>query len=222
MSGNVGVICNDNARYSMFGIRLAQLRTPPNTKLDWAVTSDRILGRNSLAKRALDDGAEWLMFIDDDHVFAEDMLLRLLSHEVEIVGGLYMQRQIPFMPIAYSAKTDDGVYVPIDLTGLEGEGLYRVRSLGTGGMLIRSEVLRAIPYPWFEHGLASEDHIFCDKATELGIHVHVDLAVRLGHMSPAAIWPAYGEDGWGVGFMVADNYSIKVKISPPEEEDETG
>lgn len=225
MSGTVGIIANDNARYTLFAIRLTQMRTPVNTKLDWALTSDRILGRNTLAERALERGAEWILFIDDDHVFPDDILLRLLAHDLPVVGALYLQRMVPFFPVAYAAKNEDDVYLPIDLTKAPSEGLMEVAALGTGGMLIRSEVLRAMPFPWFEHGRASEDLIFCDKVNELELGpIHVDLGIRLGHMAPSSLWPTHTEEeGWSIGFSVADNFSIKVAISAPgeaEEEDE--
>lgn len=185
-----------------------------NTKIDWALTSDRIIGRNSLAQRAVDEGAEWLLFLDDDHVFPDDILIRLLAHDLPVVGALYLQRQVPFAPIAYSEKTDDARYIPIDLTDAPATGLLEVAALGTGGMLIRTEVFRAMEYPWFEHGRASEDLIFCDKVNELGLGpIHVDLGVRLGHMTPASIWPSQTDgEGWSVGFSVADNFSMKIPI----------
>ena len=65
----VGVICNDTGRYNMFWIAKDALRSPVNTKIQTVLTGDRILGRNKLAKMAVEEGQEWLMFLDDDHVF---------------------------------------------------------------------------------------------------------------------------------------------------------
>lgn len=229
MSGSVGVICNDNARYSLFGIRLTQLRSPPNTALDWSISSDRIIGRNTLAARSLERGSEWLMFLDDDHVFPEDVLLQLLEHDLPVVGALYVQRQVPFRPIAYRAKDDDGRYHAVNLLDHGPDDVVQVRSLGTGGMLIRSEVFREMQAAFpdralFEHGAASEDHIFCDKCHELGIPVHVDLGARMGHLSQVAIWPSHDEEtDWAIGFTVADQFSMKAPIAAPDEllEDES-
>lgn len=216
MSGMVGVIAQDAGRYSLFAVSLTVLRSPPNTALRWKLTSDRIIGRNSHVETALETGAEWLMFIDDDHTFGPDLLVRLLAHDLPVVGALYMQRQRPFAPIAYSAKEDDGTYRNLDLTAYGEDAVVEVAALGTGGMLIRAEVLRAMPFPWFEHGLASEDLIFCDKARKLGFPVHVDLAARMGHLSPSAVWPTWHAGGWSVGFAVADEFALSVPIQPPE------
>lgn len=228
MSGMVGVIANDNARYSLFSVALTELagNVPVNTRLKWSLTSDRILGRNRLAHRAVEGGYEWLMFIDDDHVFPTNIVNRLLAHDVGIVGSLYLQRQKPFAPIAYMAKTEDEVYVPLDLTLCKPDELVEVVACGTGGMLIRAEVFHKMQeawpkdgdmYPYFEHGRASEDLIFCDKARQLGFPVYVDVGCRMGHMMPTSVWPGYETDTeqWAVTWALADEFSLSVPIQTP-------
>lgn len=214
MAGAVGIIANDSARYSLFWICLEGLRKPVNTAPAWSLTSDRILGRNSCVKQAMEMGAEWLLFLDDDHVFGPNLLERLLGHDKPIVGSLYLQRAAPFAPIAYSHKDEDDVYWNVKLNEHEPDALIEVAAVGTGGMLIRSEILHAMEEPWFEHGRASEDLIFCDKVYELGLGpIYCDLGARMGHMSPAALWPSHGEQGWEVGFALSDGFSLAVPIT---------
>ena len=72
----------------------------------------------------------------------------------------------------------------------------------------------AMEKPWFEHGRASEDLIFCDKVYELGLGpIYCDLGARLGHMSPAALWPSHANGEWEVGFALADGFQLTVPIS---------
>jgi hypothetical protein len=213
----VGVISNDTARYAMFYIAKDALRSPVNTRLQHMLTGDRILGRNKLAKMAVDDGMEWLLFLDDDHTFGGELLTRLLSHNVPIVGALYLQRQMPFLPIAYATKDDDGTYWPVDLTAHGENDLITVRGLGTGGMLIRTEIFRELPYPWFEHGTASEDLIFCDRVYDAGLGpIYCDLGARMGHLSPAALWPTFTDGRWAAGFALADGFSVTVDYPEPD------
>lgn len=212
MAGMVGVISPDTSRYVMFWICLSSLEKPVNTMPAWAVTSDRIIGRNSCVDQALDKGAEWLLFLDDDHTFSSNILMRLLSHNVPIAGALYFQRQVPFAPVAYEHKTEDEVYIPLNLHNHGENDLVEVVALGTGGMLIRSEVFHAMEKPYFEHGRASEDLIFCDKARELGFPVYCDLGARMGHISPAALWPAHDGTDWQVGFSFTDGFSVTLPI----------
>lgn len=216
MAGMIGVIGNDTSRYTMFWIHLTALRKPVNTQPGWAVTGDRILGRNKVVEQALDVGAEWLLFLDDDHVFGPGLLERLLSHNKPIVGSLYLQRMVPFQPVAYSDKIDD-TYYPLNLHNYGEDDLVEVAAVGTGGMLIRSEILHAIEPPWFEHGRASEDLIFCDKVYELGLGpIYCDLGARMGHISPAALWPSFSDDTWEVGFAFTDGFRMSVPIEHAE------
>lgn len=220
MAGHVVVIANDTARFSMFQVCTAQLRHPPNTGIIFRLTSDRIIGRNHGVQLALEAGSEWVLFLDDDHAFPPEILLNLLAHERPIVGALYLQRQRPFGPIAYSEKNGELDYKQVDLRTIDPDGgLLEVVACGTGGMLIRAEVFHAMPYPWFEHGRASEDLIFCDKARELGFPIYVDPQTRLGHLTVASIWPNHGGAGdrWAVGFQVADGYSMIGELPPLEE-----
>lgn len=219
MSGAIGIIASDTSRYSLFTVCLTSLRKPVNTAPVWALTSDRIVGRNRCVKDALEMGAEWLIFLDDDHVFGPGLLERLLSHDKPVVGSLYLQRMKPFAPVAYSHKDDREVYHPIKLDEHEGDELVEVAAIGTGGMLIRSEVLHAMQKaapdaPVFEHGRASEDLIFCDRVYELGLGpIYCDLGARMGHMSPMALWPSCTNGEWEVGFALSDGFQLTVPIS---------
>lgn len=221
MSGSVGIIARDEARYTMFAVSLTSLKTPVNTGIEWGLSSDRVIGRNATAKRAMEKGAEWILFLDDDHTFPHDLLMRLLAHDVGIVGALYMQRQMPFTPIAYSEKRDDATYTSLNLNDYAPDALVEVAAMGTGGMLIRSEVLHAIQEPWFEYGPTSEDLIFCDRVRELGLGpIYCDLGARMGHFTQAAVWPAHDGEKWDVGFTVADGFNLKVPVASWVEETE--
>lgn len=197
MSGIVGVISDSFARSMAFTVSITGLQVPVNTSIRYAFGSGRAVSRNNLVRACLEDGAEWMWFVDTDHAFDAHILKRLLSHEKDIVAGLYLQRIKPFAPTAYDRWDDEeGVYWPIDLTKYEKDDLVPIRAAGTGGMLIRSEVFRAMKEPWFEvtEGLGSEDLPFCEKARELGFEIFVDLGARLGHADPILIWPAYFEE----------------------------
>lgn len=225
MSGCVGVIANDSARFTMFSACLTQLHSPVNTTIEWGVGSDRSVGRNNVVRAALERGAEWVFFVDDDMVFGPDILMQLLDRNVDIVGGLYVQRGAPFYPIAYDQlDVIDGVehYRPVDLRDhhLDG-GLISVVGAGTGGMLIRSEVFHALSrdfegrHEWFTHTTAkSEDLMFCDAAIDAGFEVWVDPRSRLGHMAPAAVWPVWNKeaDEWEIGWVFSESARMSQSI----------
>jgi hypothetical protein len=219
VSGTLAIVAQDTSRYTMFHVCLTQLKHPANTRIDWGLFTDIPSGRNTLVKRALEDGADWVLFIDDDMVFPPDMLLNLLAHDEPVVGALYLQRGGSHGAVAFSDRTEDGLYERIDLTQLPGEGLLKVRAVGTGGMLIRREVFLSISDQpdWFEHGseqgwYASEDIVFCEKAFEKGIPVYVDLGTPIGHMTPSAVWPSFLDKEWCFGFSVSDSTRLFAPI----------
>jgi hypothetical protein len=219
MSGTVGIVANDTARYTLFPVCVSQLRHPPNTFIDWALSTDVPKARNTLVERSLERGSEWILFLDDDHVFPPSLLMRLLEHEQPIVSSLYLARAMPFAPVAFSHLDEEGLYHAVKLADLPGEGLLKVRAVGTSGMLIRSEVFRAIDPPWFVYGReeswnASEDIVFCEKARDAGFDVYLDLEAQLGHMTPSAIWPSFVDKEWVVGFSVADGLRLYYPIEP--------
>lgn len=224
MSGTIGVPCNDSARYHFFTASLENLQRPVNTATDFALGSDRIRGRNTLVRRSLERGSEWILFLDDDHSFGPHLLMRLLSHREPIIASLYMRRQFPFSPVAFNLDYLD-VYEPILLHDYPvDEGLVQVRAAGTGGMLIRSEVFRALVDQglcedgvWFRDGEASEDLTFCDKAREAGFPIFVDLQARLGHCTTSIIWPSHYEGRWVIGADVAADYHAMFPIATREE-----
>lgn len=218
MSGTIGLAVDLSARYSQFWDCLERLQRPVNTKVVMQFGSDRSVSRNAIVKRSLDIGSEWILFLDDDHGFRGDLLKMLIAVEQPVVGALYLQRGAPFMPVAYAEKDENGFW-PLDLRNHGSNELVQVRGLGTGGMLIRSEVFRQIESPWFIHTTEkSEDLYFCDKLHEAGIPLYVHTGARMGHIAPALVWPEFdeGEDGQeGIGWCAGIAYAMSGSVVVP-------
>lgn len=194
------------------------LRHPVNTAVDFRIGADRGRSRNSLVEASLERGSEWILFLDDDHVFSPDLLFQLLSHEQPVVAGLYLQRSDPFLPIAYTEKREDS-YWPLDLSLLPKDpGLIPVVGAGTGGMLIRSEIFYDLEPPWFIHTTQqSEDLFFCDRVVEAGFPIFVDLKAPLGHIAVTTVFPSFEEDiGWAAGLSVSPSMHVAMPIQMPE------
>lgn len=225
MSGSVGVVADATARYTIFSQSLTTMRVPVNTVIDWRIGADRGRSRNSLVAASLERGSEWMFFLDDDHSFPPDILLRLLTHDLPVVASLYLQRTDPFLPIAYVEKTEDA-YWPLDLSDKPKQGLVPVVGAGTGGMLIRSEVFHQLDPPWFIHTTQqSEDLFFCDRCVEAGIPIYVDLAARLGHIAAINVFPDFIEDAdgsetWAAGLAISPKASVHLPILMPLAEGE--
>jgi hypothetical protein len=217
MSGTVAVVAQDSARYTMFSVCLTQLKHPPGTRIDWGISTYVPGARNTLVRRSLEEGADWILFLDDDQIFAPDLLMNLLAWDKPVVSALYLQRAGSHEPVALNRE--EGGYRPIDLKTLPGEGLLKVDAVGAGGLLVRTDIFRMEDrWDWFSYSqdesgwAASEDVIFCERLARLGIDVYVDLATTMGHMAPSSIWPSYIDKEWCFGFSVSDSTRVFVPI----------
>ena len=59
------------------------------------------MARNELIRQALAAGAGWVCFIDDDHVFPRDVLIRLLKRDRDLVVPAVLSRWPPHELIAW-------------------------------------------------------------------------------------------------------------------------
>lgn len=140
------------------------------------------VNRNDLMSLALESGAHYTFWVDDDMRFPRDALIQLLKHNVPVVGANYCTRRMPPAPIAI--KHIDPVLGSTRLHTREADThLERVDAVGFGCVLVKSEVAMEVGYPWFEtkdpaEGKESmrvgEDVDFCIKAKAAGFDVFVD------------------------------------------------
>jgi len=208
MSGVVGIIGNDSARYSEFWACADRLQMPPGWRKEYLIGGDWCGARNSLVEFVLDGDFEYLWFMDDDHAFSPDLLWRLLRWEKDLVVPVCLMRTHPYYPVTFSERLEDDAngnarYLPVHYPDQEQSGLIELEAGGCAGMLIHRNVLEALESPWFEYGFASEDLLFCQKAKDAGFTIYCDLEARLGHITTAVVWPTTDSDGeWCVGFNI--------------------
>lgn len=141
--------------------------------------------REEIARFAVEENYEFVLFLDSDMTFPHDTLLRLLAYNAPVVGCACVTRAVPAMPTAYLAPNK-----PLDIRG-QLPRLMRVWRLGTGVMLIKTDVLRKIEEPRFEQFWMpdrrvwqGEDWGFCDKLEAVGVPIMVDvpLSRMIGHV----------------------------------------
>lgn len=155
------------------------------------------MARNSLVDEFLKSSCTELLFIDSDVIAKPDDILRLMaqSGDKDITAGAYPRRKKDrkfFMDLFYDENGD-----------LEFDGaMMRIKRVGTGFMLIRRNVIehlakKAERYVGqdgvgtiasvFDFNLkdgffVGEDYSFCDKATDEGFKVWLDVEISLPHI----------------------------------------
>ncbi len=133
------------------------------------------MSRRLLVKKALERNCDVIFFVDSDICFPPDAFQRLVAHDKDIVGAIYSMRQPPYKLVG---------------TGLVGEreisptakGLIRMHKMPGGFMLIRMDVFRTIPEPWYTfnwipelNDYEPEDYAFCSAARKAGYDLWCDL-----------------------------------------------
>jgi hypothetical protein len=215
--GAICVVSGDRTTYPQFTACVATLVPTEETKLIWQTAGGGTLAavRNSVVQAALDffDGRPgWTLLVDDDHVFKNDMLMRLLRHDKDLLMPTVMMRKPPHLLVGFPAfdvsphATDDEL---VALTRGDAEpfviapgqtGLVEIGSGGTGCLVVSSDVYEAMGAPWFEFGRfgpeeGGEDTWFFLKARRLGFRAYMDLDTPIGHLTTANVWPERDEKG---------------------------
>lgn len=148
--------------------------------------------REKLAQSALDEGADYILWIDADMRFPKNTIDRLLKHDKPIVGVNATTRSIPVRATAKNLEIDfekqENHWRSVSSKGKT--GLEQVTSIGCGVMMVKREVFEKTPRPWFwfevipGDKLLGEDVYFCVKAHDAGFHTWVDhdLSNEIGHV----------------------------------------
>jgi hypothetical protein len=145
--------------------------------------------RAELSLDAMAEGCTHILFIDSDMRFPQDMIERLLKHDLDIVATNCARRRMPTGPTAQLYKENGDR--ELVWTMPESTGLQEVGSVGMGVMLIKKNVFAALSEPWFEtpwrvdkRGYIGEDVFFCQKAAAAGFKIWIDhdVSKEIGHI----------------------------------------
>ena len=149
------------------------------------------------------DGLEYdyMMWIDSDIRFNNEMFMKLIEMDKDIASGWYAQPGGTasggfYSPVVESMNDDffkrHGTYQFLTSDELtERSELCKVDYIGFGWVLIKQGVFESIEYPWFAPKLlnigedlqdvCSEDVAFCHDAKDAGFEIWLDPTCRVGH-----------------------------------------
>lgn len=132
---------------------------------------------------------DYLFSVDSDIAFEKDTLKKLLSHDKDVVSGLYIQRIPNTHTLELYENNEFGGVSNIPYEKIKDRGLVEIAACGFGCVLVKSEVFRAVGYPQFEYHSAldhsntiSEDTDFCRKAKSKGFRIFADTSIQCRHI----------------------------------------
>jgi hypothetical protein len=167
-------------------------------------STDLVANRTELLKRAISWQARYLLWLDDDHVFPPDTLLRLLRHRLPVVGCNQPRRSHPTGPVAVkrnAAGEMEHVWTTEELA--RAGTVEEVIHVGLALCLMDMNILHQVKdhvekgVGWAHWGpferrqiegstaLMGEDVSFMRELTDAGVKIHVDhgLSWQVGHIA---------------------------------------
>lgn len=157
------------------------------------------VARNHIVKQFLMSDCTHLFFIDADTVPPEDAITKLLAVNQPVVTGL-----TPILEYDEARKSEEsnGFYKKWNAVDAKTDehvkpntGIVKVVGAGSSCILIRREVFKRLPAPWYrfiyqdadDKVVTGEDVAFIAKARDIGFNCYADTSVICGH-DKSIIW----------------------------------
>ena len=146
--------------------------------------------RDKIAMDALANKVDWVMWLDSDIIYPSNIIRKLMSHNKDMVTGLYYKRTPPYTPCIYKLE-DDKLKPYLDYPEHK---LFKVEAAGFGCMLMKASVIKAVHdkfggcfFP--VNGVGGEDLSFIRRAKDAGIEVWCDSSIECGHIGRQIVMP---------------------------------
>ena len=150
------------------------------------------VGRDKLAKKAIDEGFTHMLWLDSDMIFSEELLDNLMFSGKDFVTGIAHGRRAPHMSCLFKK-----IWPGVDRW--QGHDYptttFEVGGCGFACVLIKTSIVKAVYekqgtafFPMRELG---EDLAFCKRARDLGFHIWAEPTVWLGHIGHITVYPEY-------------------------------
>jgi len=179
---------------------LLGMRRVGETKITISCSSLIYDARNEMARRAVREGFDRLLWLDSDMSFEPDLMERLsarLDEGRDFVSGLYFTRKAPVRPVLYKEcgyfENDKGEVSPLAVWYDEypRDTIFEVKATGFGGVMMTTEAVKKVadkfglPFaPMLGFG---EDLSFCGRASQAGVKMWVDSTIKMGHVGLGTI-----------------------------------
>ena len=166
-------------------------------EVEYGIISGSLIydARNELAKRAMDENFDFVLWLDSDMVFNPDLMERLMTDMENrmMVSGIYYKRVPLHTPVIFETcqinRLPDG--------GLDPEAeayarypehqIFPIAACGFGSVMMRTELIRRVteklgPWPFMPAGGFGEDLSFCMRVRNIGETIYADSDIQLGHI----------------------------------------
>lgn len=189
----IAVPCFDMVHTDFFQ-SVVNLQKPANTFFTVVKNTLIHVGRNIIARNAVEAGFDRVVWLDSDMRFPADMLFRLsedMDKGFDLVTGLYFTRIPPIKPNAF---TDIWLADETRNAGAEwlweyDEGLNPIKACGFGCCITSTDLFKRVGDKFGKlfqpfDGMG-EDMSFCIRADEVGAKMVCDTRIKCDHIGQA-------------------------------------
>lgn len=156
--------------------------------------------RNTLAKYAIQNNCDRILWIDSDMVFDSDLMKRLsadMDEGRDFVAALFFKRKAPIHPVIYKDvgyyKNDDGTITPAakPYDDYPEDDIFKVQASGFGAVMVSVDLIKKVVEKYglpFSPAMGfGEDLSFCNRVAELGVDMWCDSRIKVGHIGSGVI-----------------------------------
>lgn len=184
----IAVPCMDSVP-SQFAQSLAVLTKVEDCAIAFQMGSLIYTSRNNLATMAVQKGVDYVLWLDSDMIFPNDVLKKLLEDrdKGDIVTGIYYRRVNPFKPVLFSKlNIDDQGCAWEGYDDYPTDGIFEIEGCGFGCVLTPTSVFLDVMAKFGDMfapiGGVGEDLSFCWRARQCGYKIVADPSIQLGHV----------------------------------------
>lgn len=190
----IAIPCMDQVP-ALFAQSLCTMRMVGECQIAFQIGSLIYTSRDDLARYAIKEGFDYVLWLDSDMVFPEDfherMFKTMTDNNLDILTGIYYKRKPPYSPVIFDKMKLNGKLW--DFTWLEDvpDSLFEVGACGFGCVLLKTEVLMSVQ---LKHGYlfhpmqnGGEDVAFCVRARDCGYKIMCDPTIVCGHVGNVVI-----------------------------------
>ena len=148
--------------------------------------------RNMLSAEAIDTGADRVLWVDSDMVYAPDMMQRLaedVDSGLDFVCGIFFKRRYPTVPILSKRVEREGKITLETYTDYPKDQLFEIDACGFGACMMTTKLLKDVwdnfGSPFYPINGNGEDYSFCERAKALGYKLYCDSRIKVGHVGCA-------------------------------------
>lgn len=146
--------------------------------------------RNKLARNAVEEGFDYVLWIDSDMVFRPDLLLRMaevMDNGVDYLSALCFRRVAPFYPVVYKDMGWKGSQPYTEVYGdYPEDALFEIVASGFGCVMTSVAMLKTLleryGVPFSPQIGFGEDLTFCANARQAGFRLYCHSGIQVGHI----------------------------------------